>query len=261
MLFNLIILVEYIPQQFRKSIIVPIFKGGKKDRLERSNYRGITLQSVLCKVYETVLMNRISCLIKAKCNISCLQGACSKGLSSLNCAFLLHETIVHNVEKESPVYVTYFDTKTAFDTVWIKGLFYKLYNKGIRGKLWRILKMAYENGSCAVNINGLTDWFDVSVGVKQGGVLSMLMYICFINDLLLNIADTGLGCRIGDYDCGCIAYADDIAVCSLYPNCMQYIIDVALKYSQQWRFEFNPTKCAVLLFGEPANENFHINLC
>ena len=173
-LFSMIIKKEYIPSHFRYSVIVPIFKGGKKDKLDTCNYRGFALQSILCKLYESILSSRISEVLKQTFDISNLQGACVKGISSLHCSLLLHETIVHNVEKGNDVYVTYFDTKAAFDYFWINGLFYKMYNKGITGKLWRLLKKSNENNYSAVFVNGLTDWFRVNVVVKQGRILSML---------------------------------------------------------------------------------------
>ena len=59
-----------------------------------------------------------------------------------------------------------------------------------------------------------------------------------------------LGCRIGITDCSCVDYADDIAVCSLYPNSMKSFIDMAYYYSQKWRFTFNNKKCATLVYGK-----------
>ena len=55
---------------------------------------------------------------------------------------------------QSLVYVTFFDTKKAFDTVWIDGLFYMLYVRGVRGKLWRLLRSAYMDCLCAVLLGG-----------------------------------------------------------------------------------------------------------
>ena len=85
-------------------------------------------------------------------------------------------------------------------------------------------------------------WPCLFTGMHQRGARGLVLHLA------------SLVCGKGRVSPFHIAYADDIAVCSLYPNCMQYIIDVAFKYSQQRRFDFNPTKCAVLLFGESPNE-------
>lgn len=56
-------------------------------------------------------------MFKDKVGVFPHHGACQKGFITNNTSFLLNETIVHNVESGSPVYVTYFDTTKAFDTV------------------------------------------------------------------------------------------------------------------------------------------------
>ena len=71
--------------------------------------------------------------------VSQLQGACRKGQSCVHTSLLLQETVASALETYRHVFVSYFDVSKAFDTVWINGLFYKLYKIGIRGKLWRIM--------------------------------------------------------------------------------------------------------------------------
>ena len=174
-LFNMIIKLEHVPSHFKQSIIIPIFKGGKKDISDCKSYRGISLQNILCKIFDKIIMMRTEHYIKSKCSLSPLQGACSQGMSSTMSAFLLQEVLTHNIERGNKVYITYFDTQTAFDCVWINGLLYKLYKYGVKGKLWKIIKKSYENCKAAVYHNYTTsNFFDVLIGVKQGGIMSML---------------------------------------------------------------------------------------
>ena len=227
----LIIEFEMTPEMFKKSVIVPLFKGGKKDPLDKRNYRGISLQSILCKIFDKVLLNRIKHLIKSCTQFYKLQGSCCKGISSILSSFVLHETICHNVSNRNTVFVTYFDTQTAFDSVWINGLLYKLYNHGVNGKIWRLIKEGFRDCKACVLSNGVRDYFNVLIGVKQGGILSMLFYACFINDLLINLSLCMLGCSINKMKCGCIAYADDLAISALHQPCMQRMINVSYENS------------------------------
>ena len=123
-----------------------------------------------------------------------------------------------------------------------------MYKKGSKGKLWRLMKECYVNCKSCVLVNGYSEWFDVNVGVKQGGIFSMYLYVCFINDLLLQLSSGNLGCCINDIKSSCIAYADDLCVCTLHAPCMQQTIDCAWQYSRKWRFTFNVKKCATLLY-------------
>ena len=55
-LFNQIVKQEYIPQIFQHALIIPIPKSSDKDPLDPSNYRGITLLSIIAKVFEKAIL-------------------------------------------------------------------------------------------------------------------------------------------------------------------------------------------------------------
>ena len=223
--FNDIIELEYYPKMFLESFIIPVYKGGNKDRLDVTSYRAITIQCILCKIFETIIYNRSEEYIKAKCNISYLQGACKKGLSSVTTSLLLREAICHNVERGNTVYNTFFDAKCAFDTVWIEGLIFKLYKKGVNGKLVRLIYKSFKNCKSYVMLEEPTEWFECKVGIRQGGILSMLLYISFNNDLLIACKNAQLGCKVSDIDCVAPSFADDVSTTALHSNCMQSIIN------------------------------------
>ena len=110
-----------VPVHIRKGIIVPIPKGKDKNLLSKDNHRGITLVSVVSKVYEKLLLSWLE--LNCPLNINRLQGACVYGSSSLNCAYILRETVSKLCGDGSTVYVCLLDAKKAFDTVWNKGDF------------------------------------------------------------------------------------------------------------------------------------------
>ena len=59
----------------------------------------------------------------------------------------------------------------------------KLIKLGISGRMLEALKSLYNEVKCAVRINGqISDWFDVKIGLKQGCILSPLLFKIFIND-------------------------------------------------------------------------------
>ena len=123
-LCNAIIDLEVYPEEFKKGLIIPLFKGGDRDPLIRNDYRGITIQGVLCKVFETVIYERAEGFIKQKMSISPTQAACQKGFSSIDTSFLVHETIASRIENNLPIFIVFLDQKKAFDALWVNGLFY-----------------------------------------------------------------------------------------------------------------------------------------
>ncbi len=96
-----------------------------------------------------------------------LQGAGHKDGSSMMTTLLLRKTICHNVEGGNTVYITVVDVQRAFETVWIYGLFYQLYKKGIDYRLWKLLHQYYKDVQCCVYIGDeLSELFAVYQGVN-----------------------------------------------------------------------------------------------
>ena len=122
---------------------------------------------------------------------------------------------------------------------------------GIRSKLWRILRASYIQCLSAVSVGGsLSKWFELFQGVQQGAVLSMLLYICFINALMKEVHESNLGSHVLSLNTSCIGYADDLAFTALSRQCMQRMINIAFNYSCRWRFNFSAPKCAVMIYGK-----------
>ena len=247
-LFNAITKTEHVPAHFKKGTVIPIPKGVDKDLSQHDNYRGITLLPVLGKLYEKLLLQQSEPLFDAA--IDDLQGAAHRGCSSLHTSFLLRETIAHNLEQDSAMYVWLLDTRKAFDTVWINGLLFKLLDAGITGKLWRILHNHYDGFQCCILTNGKpSEHFPVQQGVHQGAPFSMKLYELFINGLIRGLKELGLGAHIYEINCACPAFADDIAIIALFKAVLQLLVDHSLAYSRKWRFIFHALKCILLAFG------------
>ena len=109
----------YRPESLKRGIIVPIPKCNKNQN-DRNNYRGITMMCTISKAFDNPLLKRYEFWIFSQLND--LRGISQKTASSLNTTFLLREAI----GQQDVSYVALLDVKKAFDTVWIKGLLYKL---------------------------------------------------------------------------------------------------------------------------------------
>ena len=131
-------------------------------------------------------------------------------------SFVLQETVNYNAERGSKTYCCMLDAAAAFDTVWHDGLFFKIYNSGINGRLWRVLRSAYKHVKSAVFFDGyLSTWFNVHQSVRQGGVLSAWLYIIFMNELPELLESKRIGAFIGNNYYGCPMQADDVALIAL----------------------------------------------
>ena len=152
-------------------------------------------------------MKRYECWIFSQLKV--LQGISQKTASSLNTTFLLIEAI----GQQDVSYVALLDVKKAFDTVWIKGLLYKLCCMGMSTILWANIYDSYDHFKCAVNIaGGVSSWFTPLQGIHQGDILSMYLYCLYNNDLITELANIPCGVRIQNKSVAAPSFADDVAV-------------------------------------------------
>ena len=147
-IYNHISVSHNVPDHFKKGVIIPIPKGNDKNMLSKDNYRGITLLSVISKVYEKLLLKWMDTYNPLP--ISNLQGACTTGSSCLNTSIVLRENIAELRQSGDTVYVCLLDARKAFDTVWYEGLFHKLNKMGCNRHMWLILWNFYQGFKCSV---------------------------------------------------------------------------------------------------------------
>ena len=90
------------------------------------------------------------------------------------------------LERGSKVFSCFLDVRKAFDTVWIDGLLYKLFNDfGIKGRMWLAIKDLYTDVKAQVLCSGeLSREFHVSQDTGQGRIFAPFMYKVYINSLL-----------------------------------------------------------------------------
>ena len=242
--FNSILVTGVVPVSFAYGYVIPLLKSSDKDPSVPSNYRGITLTSV---VFEHLLLSRLLPYIQ----LSPLQGGFRAGRSCTHSAFVLQETIAYLRERGRKVYVAFLDARKAFDTVWHEGLFVKLSHAGVPLSLWHILLSWYRQcHSSVLWEHSCFPSFPIRQGVCQGAVLSPLLYSLFVDELLVNHSASGHGVSMDGVYCGALMYADNLVLIADSPGELQALLDIAAAYASKWRYLFNASKSFVLVFGE-----------
>ena len=103
--------------------------------------------------------------------------------------------------------------------------------------------------------------FPTLQGIRQGAILSPLIYCIFVDNLLNTLEHSGLGARIGEVFCGSPMYADDLALVASSPEELQAMLDIVSHNASQWRYQLNCSKSVILVLGEspssraPAKSN------
>jgi endonuclease/exonuclease/phosphatase family metal-dependent hydrolase len=253
--FNRICETEKVPLQFKRGVLIPIPKGNK-DRSIQDNYRGITLLQTMRKIFEkAILKKKISKWVKDSNVIDDLQGAAQEHCSSLETNWVVRETVSHYLEGKSSVYVCMLDVKKAFDSVWQKALFHKLYNVGMDPCVWRVLIDLYSEPECCIRINGRSSqWIKAMQGIIQGGPLSMFNYEIINNDLIRDLKACNAGTVIGSLITTAPAFADDLTIIAPTRSALQKLLSIAYKHSCQWRYEYNVDKSAIIVYGNDEHK-------
>ena len=164
--FNEIIQLERIPSSLKDTIIVPIYKGKGKDPLLA---RGISLSSVLVKLFERVLLLRMIPILEEKGIPHRTQTAYQAGVSCSDATEVVQEVIKSYIDSGANIFQCFYDLEKAFDSIEHNVLLNHLYKAGINGKCWRVIAAFYEEVVASVRLGTrLSDSFHLNRGVKQG---------------------------------------------------------------------------------------------
>ena len=130
------------PNDWRKSFIILIHKSG--DKLNLNNYRGISLQNCIAKLFSAAINNRLTTFYEDK--FSDQQFGFRTNHRTADSIFILKSLMIkYLTKKKSKIYSCFVDFRRAFDTVWHNGLLYKLKENNIGKKLYEVIQNMYHN--------------------------------------------------------------------------------------------------------------------
>ena len=238
-----------IPLQWSKSIIKPIPKCGGSSK-NPGDYRGISIQSIALKTFCSILGNRLADFVETHELLVDEQNGFRKDRNCLDHIFTLYSTTQARLSENRDTFVCYVDLKKAFDNVNRVDLWYKLEQLfGLDGKFLKVLKGMYAEVLSCVQVNdNITDWFSVEKGVKQGCILSPMLFSMFINDLAHYINSLGTGIVCGEVRLAILLFADDIALMAESEVELQKLLDGLSAWCFKWNCQINPTKTQVMHF-------------
>ena len=164
--------------------------------------------------------------------------------------WILREVLAQRKEANKPTYMTFIDVRKAYDRVWRAGLWKKLFDMGVRGKMLAVLQEMYRRVFRSVLINDAnTEWVDVKAGVPQGAVLSPFLYSVYVNGLHQALRERGLGILVHGRLVPLLLYADDIVLLAESPAQMKKMHQVMEAYARKWRFTINNKKSSIVVVG------------
>lgn len=245
--FSVCLYLGYTPRRWKQAETVMIPKPGKS-LSDPSSYRPISLLSCIAKLLEKIIASRLNDVFEAGGAFSSHQSGFRRGHSANDHLLRLTQTVAEAFNRKHKVYAVFLDVAKAFDTVWHDGLRIKLRQQryGLPDRMIRFLSDYLDNRAFRVRCGSIcSGWKGISAGVPQGGSLSPLLYLMYVNDIPIN----------GDRLSGISQFADDIAIWSASARVniacqrLQPILNVIVEWCAYWRVTLNSAKSQAIIFG------------
>ena len=168
----------------------------------------------------------------------------------------------------SDVYACCMDMTKAFDLVKHSVLFRKLLAAGIPLIFIRLLLFIYMQQFANVKWNNsYSEMFSLANGVRQGGVISAILYCFYSNVLFKTLRRSGYGCRINGVFVGIFGYSDDNILLAPSIYALQKMLKICENFAESHGLIFStdvdPSKCKTKCsaFTRKAPELLEVTLC
>ena len=205
-LFDKCLKESCLPDFWKVSSVVPVFRN-VVERSPAKIYHPVSLPSVLSKVFEKLVNNRVFDHLE-KCGVfSDFQYGFRSSRSTAYLPIVVTDRITRAFSKSEAIQAVPFDVSKAFDRVWHAGHFYKLKSYEVLGQICGLISAFLSNRRLRVVVDGkCSQEYAVNAGVPPGSILGSTIFLLYINDLPDGII------------CGIAICADDT---TLYSRCDQ----------------------------------------
>jgi ribonuclease HI len=244
-LFNACLALGYFPKSWKTANVIFLQKPGRclEDPKGR---RPISLLSHLAKVFERVLLNRLSFLAGEHGWISNYQFGFRKGVGAQDAALNLASKISTGFKQQMDTLVVFLDIVGAFNDSWPDGVVHRLVTRKCPPTYVKLVRSYLQDRVAQVNTPEGTIQHKLTKSCPQGGVLSPFLYSLFIDELLTDpqiCPDLKQG------------FADDIAIGVQGKNRkrLQYrmnrILNQAMVWAKRWKIDFSVIKTKAVIFS------------
>ena len=198
-LFNLIFRAKKMPEEWGRSILVPIFKN-KGDVQSCTNYRGIKLMSHTMKLWERVIEHRLRRMTSVTKN----QFGFMPGRSTMEAIFLVRQLMERYREQKKDLHMVFIDLEKAYDKIPQNVMWWALEKHKVPAKYITLIKDMYDNVVTSVRTSDVdTDDFPIKIGLHQGSALSPYLFALVMDEVTRDIQ--------GDIP-WCMLFADDVVL-------------------------------------------------
>ena len=185
-----------VPSEWRRGVMVPVPKKKSRgtDACTLDDFRGISVVSAaykaMCKIVQVHLE-----FVERQQLLAEEQGGFRKGRGCRDQMVTLHLLgQIRMITKKKGMFASFIDLSKAYDRVDRTKLWRCLVEKGLSGRMIDFLKAAYLGIRCEVKVGDeFSDLFEVTTGLRQGCILSPLLFSLYINSFVDCLKEAGVG--------------------------------------------------------------------
>ena len=149
------------------------------------------------------------------------------------CIFTLKSVIKYYTRQSTPVFLCFLDASKDFDRVNHWKLFRKLIIWKVPLMIVRMFIFWYSKQEMCIKWGQATsDYFTISNGVRQGGIVWPRLFAVYVDDLSKQLIDARSGCFIEHQCINHVMYADDICLLATIALDLQKLLDVCYNFCQ-----------------------------
>ena len=243
------------PDILKKAIIKPIHK--KDDKNDISNYRPISILTVISKIFERAALNQLLKYFEKNCLISALQHAYQKNKGTVTCLFELLNDVYELIDEKYKVALVSLDLSKAFDTINHTLLLKKLKSFNLTSDSVDYIQSYLSNRTQVSKFGKFTSSEEkIMSGVPQGSILGPFLFLCFVNDLP----------DVFDKICKFKAYADDTQLLvfdkdlSKLKEKIENVINLAQNWYNKNGMKNNSSKSEILVISTNKTDKLRIDV-
>ena len=155
----------------------------------------------------------------------------------------------------------FLDVTKAYDKAWLDGILYNLYNRGVTGPTWNMIRKFNLNLKAEIKTNhGLTRPIQIRDSIRQGGVLSVLLYAAIMDEISTETMKENLGIQIKNQNTkvGCMLWMDDVVLISDNREEMQELLNKTNEVANMYHLEFGKEKSKVMTFNTTDTQTLQL---
>ena len=238
---------EKIPNKWNEGQITALWKG-KGDKENLTNYRGITTSSSIGTIIEAAIDKRIESIVP----LTQAQGGGKKGTSTYDHLFILRSIIDISKKTKNATYLTFFDVSKAYDNADNADMLSIVWEKGLRGKVWRILYNLNKDLTALVKTRfGPTRAFDMKIGGRQGSRITGRLFSKMMDTLSEELLTKDYGLHLTEgLIINCLLWVDDVLSIAKDEQSQIKTLEVVNEFAIKHKLKWGQEKCKVMRIGD-----------